>query len=220
LHASDSPQETVPPTILVTSYRPDIVLCNGSNKVALLELTCLLDSVEHLKSARQHWEERVSRVAIRIWSLRNSLFLWYNWTKCFRPLLTRFITEQLFWSVLTYEVKISKFACRRIFDLAANISISSSRRIFSARDCSEWFGDPWTLLSSYCVFCVYVSCVTVDIYFLAIPTCKTFYCLLCGSVWPRTHSLLFIIFVCTVLQFTFINDGLSLSSFKCLIATR
>ena len=46
--------------------------------------------------------------------------------------------------------------------------------------CSEWFGDSWTLLCSYCVFCVYVSCVTVDIYFLAIPTCKTFYCLLCG----------------------------------------
>ena len=58
LCASDSPQATVPPTILVTSYHPDIVLCNGSNKVALLELTCPLDSVEHLKSARVRKQEK------------------------------------------------------------------------------------------------------------------------------------------------------------------
>ena len=34
LHASDSPQATVPLTIRVTSCHPDIVLCSGSNKVA------------------------------------------------------------------------------------------------------------------------------------------------------------------------------------------
>ena len=67
LRASDSPQATIPPTILVTSYRPDIFLCSGNNKVALLEQTCPLDSVEHLTSARvRKQEKRVSRVAIRI----------------------------------------------------------------------------------------------------------------------------------------------------------
>jgi len=50
------------------------------------------------------------------------------------------------------EVKISKSACRRIFNLAANISISSSRRIFLARDCFEWFGEHCRLV----VVCVYV----------------------------------------------------------------
>ena len=58
LRASDSPQATAPPTILVTSYFSDIVLCNGSNEVALLELTCPLDSVEHLKSARVRKQEK------------------------------------------------------------------------------------------------------------------------------------------------------------------
>ena len=43
---------------LVTSYHPDIVLCSGSNKVALLELACPLDSVEHLKSARVRKQEK------------------------------------------------------------------------------------------------------------------------------------------------------------------
>ena len=41
--ASDSPQATVPPSILSTSNRPDIVIHNkDSNAVALLELTCPL----------------------------------------------------------------------------------------------------------------------------------------------------------------------------------
>ena len=64
LRASDSPQATVPPTLLVTSYRPDIVLYNkSSNLVALLELTCPLDSVDHLQGSKAR-EERVSRVAV------------------------------------------------------------------------------------------------------------------------------------------------------------
>ena len=53
MRPSDSPQATIPPSLLITSYRPDIVFYNeSSNSVALLELTCLLDSIEHLKSAR------------------------------------------------------------------------------------------------------------------------------------------------------------------------
>ena len=51
--ASDSPQVTIPPSLLITSYRPDVVFYNeSSNSVALLELACPLDSVEHLKSSR------------------------------------------------------------------------------------------------------------------------------------------------------------------------
>ena len=34
-----------------------------------------------------------------------------------------------------------KSQCRRIFDLAAAISISSSRRIFMAKSCQEWCVD-------------------------------------------------------------------------------
>ena len=50
MRASDSPQATIPPSLLITS---DIVFYNeSSNSVALLEMTCPLDSVEHLKSAR------------------------------------------------------------------------------------------------------------------------------------------------------------------------
>ena len=54
MRASDSPQTTIPPSLLITPYRPDIVIYNQiNNSVALLELTCPLDSVHHLESARE-----------------------------------------------------------------------------------------------------------------------------------------------------------------------
>jgi len=54
--ASNSPLVTVPPSIFITPYRPDIVIHNkASDAVALLELTCPLDSLNnHLESARSH----------------------------------------------------------------------------------------------------------------------------------------------------------------------
>ena len=55
MRASESPQGTIPSLLMVTSYRPDIVIHNvTSNSVALLELTCPLDSMQHLESARDH----------------------------------------------------------------------------------------------------------------------------------------------------------------------
>ena len=45
--------------IAITPYRPDIVLYNeGNNSIALLELTCPLDSVEHLNFARDRKQEK------------------------------------------------------------------------------------------------------------------------------------------------------------------
>ena len=54
MRVSDSPQTTIPPLLLITPYRPDIVIYNQINtSVALLELTCPLDSAHHLESARE-----------------------------------------------------------------------------------------------------------------------------------------------------------------------
>jgi len=49
--ASDCPQSTIPPPVLVT---PDLVIYNRSNSsLAMQELTCPLDSSENLRSARE-----------------------------------------------------------------------------------------------------------------------------------------------------------------------
>ena len=56
LQASVSPPATIPPEVMVTSYRSDLVFYNtATNSIALVELTCPLDSEEsehHLQSAR------------------------------------------------------------------------------------------------------------------------------------------------------------------------
>ena len=46
--------------MMVTPYRPDLVVHNTStNSIALLELTCPLDSEHHLESARERKQNKV-----------------------------------------------------------------------------------------------------------------------------------------------------------------
>ena len=59
-HANHCPQSTIPSSLLITSYHPDIVLYNSqSSSVALLELTCPLDSnYHHIESARARKQKK------------------------------------------------------------------------------------------------------------------------------------------------------------------
>ena len=46
-------------SLLITSYRPDVVIYNATrNLVVLLELTCPLDSIHHLESARDRKQSK------------------------------------------------------------------------------------------------------------------------------------------------------------------
>ena len=57
---------TIPPPVLVTAYRPDIVIYNRSNNsLAMLELTCPLDSAENLKSARERKQGKKEYLGIQ-----------------------------------------------------------------------------------------------------------------------------------------------------------
>ena len=57
LRASEGPQATIPLNLLITSYRPDIVVSEASS-VALLELTCPLDSEHHIEAARSRKQNK------------------------------------------------------------------------------------------------------------------------------------------------------------------
>ena len=49
---NESPQEIIPSTVLITPYRPDLILYNShSSLMGIIELTCPLDSRQHLESA-------------------------------------------------------------------------------------------------------------------------------------------------------------------------
>jgi len=62
MYASMSPQATIPPSLIVTLHRPDIVIHNEStNTVVLLELTCPL---EHLESARDQKQTKTECLLI------------------------------------------------------------------------------------------------------------------------------------------------------------
>ena len=61
MRESDCPQSTIPPSLLTTPYRPDLVIFNKSNRdnsVAMLELTCPLDSVQNLESTRERKQRK------------------------------------------------------------------------------------------------------------------------------------------------------------------
>jgi len=50
MRASDYPQSTIPPSLLIISYRSDLVIYNQETNS--LELTCPLDSTGQLEAAR------------------------------------------------------------------------------------------------------------------------------------------------------------------------
>ena len=60
LQASVSPPATIPPEVMLTYYRPDLVFFNTATKsIALLELTCPSDSIHHLESARSRKQNKL-----------------------------------------------------------------------------------------------------------------------------------------------------------------
>ena len=60
LRASESPPATIPSAVMVTPYRPDVVIHNtATSSIALLKLTCPLDSSHHLQSARSRKQSKV-----------------------------------------------------------------------------------------------------------------------------------------------------------------
>jgi len=59
-YANDAPLTTIPTDLLITSYRPDIVIHNTQvPSVTLLELTCPLDSGQHIQAAHDKKQDKV-----------------------------------------------------------------------------------------------------------------------------------------------------------------
>jgi len=79
LRASKSPLGTVPSSLMVTSYCPDIVIHNViNNTVALLELTCPLDSTQHLEAARNREQSKQEYLQVLSELDRLEMFFFYD----------------------------------------------------------------------------------------------------------------------------------------------
>ena len=140
MRASESPQGTIPPSLIITSYRPDIVIYNETcNLVALLELTCPLDSIHHLESARDRKQSKEEYHQLSSEFDRLGVPCFYDTVEL--SVLGHYLQSSLssLYNIMNFvQQPISKSQCRKIFDEAAGLSISASRRIFLARNCPEW----------------------------------------------------------------------------------
>ena len=59
-YANDAPQTMIPTDLLITSYSPDIVIHNTQvPSVTLQELTCPLDSGQHIQAACDRKQDKV-----------------------------------------------------------------------------------------------------------------------------------------------------------------
>ena len=60
LRASESPLSTIPTGMMVTPFRPDVVIHNTiASSLLLFELTCPLDSAHHLREARSRKQDKI-----------------------------------------------------------------------------------------------------------------------------------------------------------------
>ena len=67
LRASEGPKATIPSNLLITSYRPDIVVYNSeTSSVALLEQTCPLDSEHHIEAARSRKQNKTEYLQLLV----------------------------------------------------------------------------------------------------------------------------------------------------------
>ena len=140
--ASDSPQATISPSLLITSYRPDVVIHNRrSNSIAILELTCPLDSVCHLDAARDRKLGKEDYQLLLLELDRLDIVSFYDIIEV--SVLGHYLPTSLsaFWNCVNFILLCPNLTVKKTFDSAAVVSISSSRRIFMAKDCQEWCVD-------------------------------------------------------------------------------
>ena len=50
--ALEHPPNTIPPSILITPFKPDLVLIHKANKATVIELTCPTNTITNLQAAR------------------------------------------------------------------------------------------------------------------------------------------------------------------------
>ena len=123
-------------------HHPDIVIHNKStNAVVLLELTCPLDSIQHLESARDQKQTREDYLQILSELDRLEITCYYNTIEI--SVLCHYLQSSLssLCSTLGYiqqATAISQSQCRMVLDETAGLSITASRRIFLTRNSAEW----------------------------------------------------------------------------------
>ena len=131
-YANNAPQTTILSNILVTPYRPDILIFNTKcPSFCLLELTHPLDSPQHIQATRDRKQSKVEYLQLLADFDRLKIGNYYD---------TIEISVLVHYQPSTVKnlFKISRSVVKDCLDSAAAASICASQRIFLARNCNEW----------------------------------------------------------------------------------
>ena len=141
LRASEAPQATIPSTLLITPYRPDIVVYNSSKPcVALLKLTCPLDSEHNIQSARSRKQNKAEYHQLLAEFDHLQIPNYYETIEIsvlghYLPSSIQDIKNFIDFVQLSVATKSS---IQQILDNAALQCMAYSQKIFLARNCSDW----------------------------------------------------------------------------------
>jgi len=137
--ASEASQATIPMSILTTSYCPDIVVFDSQvPSIALLELTCPLDSVHHIQSARSQEQSKVEYLQLLTEFDRLKVPNYYDTIEITVLGHYQSVSVNNLLNLINFSCPGTTASKSLALDDAASRSISSSQRIFLARPCQEW----------------------------------------------------------------------------------
>ena len=131
--ASENPPATVPPSLVSTTARPDMVIIDGS-KITLLELTIPHNSPESLGAAHIRKQSKVNYGCV-LSDLERSGFT--------SDLVTLEIGSLGHWrfnlaTQLASHLDLPKAVVKSVLDNAAKVSIAGSHQLFLARHDKHW----------------------------------------------------------------------------------
>ena len=137
------PPPTIPPQLVCTSSRPDIVIVQDQ-AVKMIELTICSNSLNAMKEARRRKESKQNYQSLLSYLCKKGLNASYltleiNALGHHPPDFPKRLVNFL-------GINDQKNNLRSILDDAGKIAISSSQIIFWAKDCQSW--DPKKLLLS------------------------------------------------------------------------
>ena len=188
-------------SLLITSYRPDIVIYNSqSSSITLLELTCPLDSIHHIQSARNRKQSKTEYLQLLAEFDRLNIANYYDTIEI--TVLGHFQVSSIknLSSLLNFvqaDIRISKHIIKEWLDAAASASISasenfSSTKLYRVVHKLDSFIFVITVISLFCCCCFTLPC----------PQCSPL--LFVFACCPRFHMP-----ICFVVHLfiTIVNDG-------------
>ena len=141
-YADDAPQATIPTDHIITSYRPDIVIYNSQcPSISILELTCRLDSAQHIQAARSRKQNKAEYLQLLAEFDCLNIPNYYDTIEITVLGHYQLSTIKNLLNLLKFvhpDVTTTKSSIKECLDNAASASMLASRRIFLARDCKEW----------------------------------------------------------------------------------